>query len=108
MLILAQLLTMNVVVFIIDFVVVIVEYAGFYAVQVMFKPVAYSIKLKLEYAVLGRLVQIAQCGSSARPGPLRRFLLLQLVTTGFTEFTCLRMRYTNQRGRCRREEAYRG
>ncbi|CBF89587.1 hypothetical protein AN0386.2 [Aspergillus nidulans FGSC A4] len=67
--ILAQLLAMNVVVLIIDFVVVIVEYAGFYAVQVMFKPVAYSIKLKLEYAVLGRLVQIAQGGSSAASGP---------------------------------------
>ncbi|KAL4907374.1 hypothetical protein BDW74DRAFT_123706 [Aspergillus multicolor] len=67
--ILAQLLAMNVVVLIIDVVVVIVEYAGFYAVQVMFKPVAYSIKLKLEYAVLGRLVQIAQGGSSAASGP---------------------------------------
>ncbi|KAL4779554.1 hypothetical protein BJX76DRAFT_365139 [Aspergillus varians] len=67
--ILAQLLVMNIVVLIIDFVVVIVEYAGFYAVQVMFKPVAYSIKLKLEYAVLGRLVQIAQGGSSAASGP---------------------------------------
>ncbi|KAL4916049.1 hypothetical protein BDW62DRAFT_110596 [Aspergillus aurantiobrunneus] len=66
--ILAQLLVMNVVVLVFDFAVVIVEYAGFYAVQVMFKPVAYSIKLKLEYAVLGRLVQIAQGGSSAASG----------------------------------------
>ncbi|KAL4959343.1 uncharacterized protein BDV14DRAFT_205764 [Aspergillus stella-maris] len=32
-------------VLIFDFAVVLVEYAGFYAVQVMFKPVAYSIKL---------------------------------------------------------------
>ncbi|KAL4941692.1 hypothetical protein BDV06DRAFT_212464 [Aspergillus oleicola] len=62
--IIGQLLIMNVVVLIFDFAVVIVEYAGFYAVQVMFKPVAYSIKLKLEYAVLGRLVQIAQGGNS--------------------------------------------
>ncbi|BCS18879.1 uncharacterized protein APUU_11707S [Aspergillus puulaauensis] len=66
--ILAQLLAMNIVVLIIDLVVVIVEYIGFYAVQVMFKPVAYSIKLKLEYAVLGRLVQIAQGGSAATSG----------------------------------------
>ncbi|KAL2868783.1 uncharacterized protein BJX67DRAFT_37134 [Aspergillus lucknowensis] len=58
--ILAQLLVINIVVLIIDFTVVIIEYVGFYSVQVMFKPVAYSIKLKLEYAVLGRLVQIAQ------------------------------------------------
>ncbi|KAL5336315.1 hypothetical protein BJX70DRAFT_288106 [Aspergillus crustosus] len=61
--ILAQLLAMNVIVLVIDISVVIIEYAGFYAVQVMLKPVAYSIKLKLEYAVLGRLVQIAQRGS---------------------------------------------
>ncbi|KAL4952163.1 hypothetical protein BDW69DRAFT_168327 [Aspergillus filifer] len=46
--IVAQLLIMNVIGLIFDFAVVIVKYAGFYAVQVMFKPVAYSIKLKLE------------------------------------------------------------
>jgi hypothetical protein len=63
--ILAQLLVINIVVLIIDFVVVIIEYAGFYAVQVMFKPVAYSIKLKLEYVVLQRLVKIAQGGTAA-------------------------------------------
>ncbi|KAL2830372.1 hypothetical protein BJY01DRAFT_227330 [Aspergillus pseudoustus] len=62
--ILTQLLAMNIVVLVIDFVVVIIEYAGFYAVQVMFKPVAYSIKLKLEYAVLQRLVKIAKGGSA--------------------------------------------
>ncbi|OJJ62317.1 hypothetical protein ASPSYDRAFT_55215 [Aspergillus sydowii CBS 593.65] len=66
--ILAQLLAMNVVMLIIDLVVVIVEYIGFYSVQVMFKPVAYSVKLKLEYAVLGRLVQIAQGGSAGTSG----------------------------------------
>ncbi|KAL4884460.1 hypothetical protein BJY04DRAFT_182561 [Aspergillus karnatakaensis] len=61
--ILAQLLAINIIVLFIDFTVVVIEYVGFYAVQVMFKPVAYSIKLKLEYAVLGRLVQIAQRGA---------------------------------------------
>ncbi|KAL2802231.1 hypothetical protein BJX63DRAFT_426213 [Aspergillus granulosus] len=63
--VLAQLLVMNIVVLIIDVVVVIIEYAGFYAVQVMFKPVAYSIKLKLEYVVLQKLVKIAKRGSAA-------------------------------------------
>ncbi|KAL6237136.1 hypothetical protein BDW75DRAFT_238594 [Aspergillus navahoensis] len=97
--ILAQLLAVNIVVLIIDFVVVIIEYAGFYAVQVMFKPVAYSIKLKLEYAVLGRLVQIAQGDLRQPRGHLRRFPLLQLVTTGFMEFACLRMSYTDRKER---------
>ncbi|KAL4802825.1 hypothetical protein BDV18DRAFT_61623 [Aspergillus unguis] len=66
--ILAQLLAMNVVVLILDVVVVIVEFVGLYSVQVMFKPVAYSIKLKLEYAVLGRLIEIAKGGSDVATG----------------------------------------
>ncbi|KAL4866111.1 hypothetical protein BDV12DRAFT_210714 [Aspergillus spectabilis] len=67
--ILAQLLAINVIVLVIDFIVVVIECAGFYAVQLMFKPVAYSIKLKLEYAVLGRLVQIAQRGAGSSVTP---------------------------------------
>ena len=64
--ILIQLLIINVFILILDIAVVGTEYAGFYAVQVMFKPVAYSIKLKLEYAILGKLVEIA---NSASPDP---------------------------------------
>lgn len=62
--ILTQLLIINVFILILDFAVVGTEYAGYYAVQVMFKPVAYSIKLKLEYAILGKLVEIANSASS--------------------------------------------
>ncbi|KAJ5924261.1 hypothetical protein N7466_008448 [Penicillium verhagenii] len=58
--ILRQLLLINIVILILDIAVVVIEYVGFYAVQVMFKPVAYSIKLKLEYAILGKLVAIAR------------------------------------------------
>lgn len=61
--ILTQLLIINVFILILDFAVVGIEYAGYYAVQVMFKPVAYSIKLKLEYAILGKLVEIANSAS---------------------------------------------
>ncbi|KAL2823329.1 hypothetical protein BDW59DRAFT_180768 [Aspergillus cavernicola] len=79
--ILAQLLVINIIILIIDVVVVIIEYADFYAVQVMFKPVAYSIKLKLEYAVLGRLVQIARGGSSSvDPGFSTGFSTMPLST----------------------------
>ncbi|GFF34949.1 hypothetical protein IFM46972_04406 [Aspergillus udagawae] len=60
--ILMQLLVINIVILILDFAVVGTEYAGYYAVQVMFKPVAYSIKFKLEYAILGRLIQVAKGG----------------------------------------------
>ncbi|KAF7596920.1 hypothetical protein BBP40_011965 [Aspergillus hancockii] len=67
--ILTQLLAISVIILILDVAVVGIEYAGFYALQVMFKPVAYSTKFKLEYAILGRLVQIAQ-GPSSDPEPL--------------------------------------
>ncbi|GIJ84810.1 hypothetical protein Asppvi_003661 [Aspergillus pseudoviridinutans] len=62
--ILTQLLAINIVILVLDVAVVGTEYAGYYAVQVMFKPVAYSIKFKLEYAILGRLIQIAKGGPS--------------------------------------------
>ncbi|PWY77283.1 integral membrane protein [Aspergillus sclerotioniger CBS 115572] len=69
--ILTQLLVINILILILDVAVVAIEYAGYYALQVMFKPVAYSIKLKLEYAILGRLVKIAR-GTSVcyDPDPL--------------------------------------
>jgi hypothetical protein len=58
--ILLQLLVINIVILGLDIAVVVIEYVGYYAVQVMIKPVVYSIKLKLEYAILGKLVAIAR------------------------------------------------
>lgn len=58
--ILVQLLIINIFILILDVAILGTEYAGYYAVQVMFKPVAYSIKLKLEYTILGKLVEIAR------------------------------------------------
>ncbi|KAJ5104207.1 hypothetical protein N7532_004736 [Penicillium argentinense] len=58
--ILHQLLIINIIILGLDVAVVVINYVGYYAVQVMFKPVAYSIKLKLEYAILGKLVAIAR------------------------------------------------
>ncbi|KAJ5502587.1 hypothetical protein N7463_005461 [Penicillium fimorum] len=57
--ILSQLLVINIIILLLDICVVIIEYVGFYAIQVTFKPVAYSIKLKLEYAILGKLISVA-------------------------------------------------
>ncbi|PYH96431.1 hypothetical protein BO71DRAFT_397050 [Aspergillus ellipticus CBS 707.79] len=58
--ILAQLVAINVLVLALDVAVVGIQYAGYYSVQVMFKPVAYSVKLKLEYTILGRLVSVVE------------------------------------------------
>ncbi|KAL4767532.1 hypothetical protein BDW60DRAFT_199867 [Aspergillus nidulans var. acristatus] len=67
--ILTQLLAINIVILILDIIVVVFQYAGLFALQVVFKPVAYSIKLRLEFAILGRLVEVASgesTGSSVR------------------------------------------
>ncbi|KAJ5465660.1 hypothetical protein N7530_009447 [Penicillium desertorum] len=58
--ILQQLLIINIFILILSLIVVVTEYVGYYAVEVLFKSVAYSIKLKLEYAILGELVAIAR------------------------------------------------
>ncbi|KAL4923691.1 uncharacterized protein BDV17DRAFT_276358 [Aspergillus undulatus] len=67
--ILVQLIAINIIILILDVIVVVFQYTGLFALQVVFKPVAYSIKLRLEYAILGRLVLVAsgsEGGSSAR------------------------------------------
>ncbi|KAL4972358.1 hypothetical protein BDW66DRAFT_164218 [Aspergillus desertorum] len=63
--ILMQLLAINVIILILDIVVVVFQYSGLFALQVVFKPVAYSIKLRLEFAILGRLVEVVS-GESTR------------------------------------------
>ncbi|CAI7650484.1 unnamed protein product [Penicillium discolor] len=64
--ILNQLLVINIIILILDIAIVVIEYVGYYAVQVLFKPVAYSIKLKLEYAILGKLIAIARGGTDSQ------------------------------------------
>ncbi|KAJ5824928.1 hypothetical protein N7447_007268 [Penicillium robsamsonii] len=64
--ILNQLLVINIIIVLLDISVVVIEYVGYYAIQVTFKPVAYSIKLKLEYAILGKLIAVARGRSHSR------------------------------------------
>lgn len=54
--ILRHLLIINIIILILGTAVVVIEHVGLYWLQVTFKPVAYSIKLKLEYAILGKMV----------------------------------------------------
>jgi hypothetical protein len=61
--ILIQLIIINVIILVLDVSVVAVEYAGFYSVQVLLKSAVYSVKLKLEYAILGKLIQITKSPS---------------------------------------------
>ncbi|KAF7122787.1 hypothetical protein CNMCM5793_000897 [Aspergillus hiratsukae] len=57
--VLVQLIVINMVIMALDVSVVVVQYLGFFTFQVTFKALVYSIKLKLEYVVLGRLVEVA-------------------------------------------------
>jgi hypothetical protein len=55
-----QLLGINVVIILSDVGFVTLEYLGYYAFQSAIKPFVYSVKLKLEIAVLGKLVLIVR------------------------------------------------
>lgn len=59
-----QLLAINAVIILLDVALLVVEYTGFYPLQTTMKPMVYSIKLKLEFAVLGKLVSLVQTHSS--------------------------------------------
>ncbi|KAJ5081311.1 hypothetical protein NUU61_009575 [Penicillium alfredii] len=58
--ILYQLLGINCTIIAMDLLLLGLEYANLYAVQITLKGFIYSLKLKLEFAVLGRLVDIIQ------------------------------------------------
>lgn len=55
-----QLIGINCAIIAMDLLLLGLEYANFYAVQITLKGFVYSLKLKLEFAVLGRLVDLIQ------------------------------------------------
>ena len=55
-----QLIGINCTIIAMDLLLLGLEYANFYAVQITLKGFIYSLKLKLEFAVLGRLVDLIQ------------------------------------------------
>lgn len=57
-----QLLAINILIIMMDTVVIVIEFLGLYYVQVLIKDTIYSIKLKLEFAVLGKLTTIVEAG----------------------------------------------
>ncbi|KGO36370.1 hypothetical protein PEX1_045270 [Penicillium expansum] len=66
--ILNQLLFINIIIVLLDITVIFTQFVGYYTVQVMFKSLTYSIKLKLEYVILGKLVTVSRgCDSHELP-----------------------------------------
>ncbi|CAI7624431.1 unnamed protein product [Penicillium viridicatum] len=53
-----QLLIINFIIIILDVGLLVAEYLDFYIMETMLKGVVYSIKLKLEFAVLGKLIHL--------------------------------------------------
>ena len=55
-----QLLTINLIIIVMDLGLLVAEYMNFYVMETMLKGAVYSIKLKLEFAVLGKLIHLVQ------------------------------------------------
>ncbi|KAF4972153.1 hypothetical protein FSARC_1228 [Fusarium sarcochroum] len=55
-----QLLVINLIIVVMDIALLVIIYRGFFTIEQGVKLVVYSIKLKLEFAVLGKLVEVAQ------------------------------------------------
>jgi hypothetical protein len=61
-----QLFTINVLIIHMDVALLGVEFANLYIIEATFKGVVYSVKLKLEFAVLGKLVSFVTGNQSRR------------------------------------------
>lgn len=59
---LKNLILVNVLVIILDITILCLEFANLYNYQISYKPFAYSVKLKLEFTVLNRLVELTSGG----------------------------------------------
>ncbi|RFU80159.1 hypothetical protein TARUN_2074 [Trichoderma arundinaceum] len=59
---LKNLILVNILVIILDITILVLEFANLYDYQISYKPFAYSVKLKLEFTVLNRLVELTTGG----------------------------------------------
>jgi hypothetical protein len=76
-----QLVSINIIIIVLDIALLSCEFANLYIIETTFKGVVYSIKLKLEFVVLGQLVQFATWtqGESRRPSSCHDGETLQSV-----------------------------
>ncbi|KAJ2903076.1 integral membrane protein [Zalerion maritima] len=63
-----HLIYVNTIIVILDVTILALEYAGLYSVQTTYKGMVYSIKLKLEFGILNRLVELTRSTRSGRAG----------------------------------------
>jgi hypothetical protein len=80
---LVQLLIVNIAMIFMDAAVIGAQYSGLFDIHVTLKALSYSIKLKLEYAILGKLVVITEMGgSNSAPTDLSDFVDLSFHNNG--------------------------
>lgn len=60
-----QLFTINIIIICMDITLLGIEFASFYIIESEFKGVVYTIKLKMEFAVLGKLVRFVRGSQSS-------------------------------------------
>jgi len=83
---LLQLLFVNLAMIAMDAAIIGVQYSGLFDIHVTLKALAYSIKLKLEYAILGKLVHFTEMSHSTNSAP-----------TDLSDFVDLSFHQNNQR-----------
>lgn len=60
-----RLVAVNTVVIVLNFTILALEYAGLYKLQMSYKALAYSVKLKIEFSILNELVNLTSTRDSA-------------------------------------------
>jgi len=61
----AHLILVNIIIILLDITILALEYAGLYDLQTAYKALVYSVKLKLEFSILNRLVDLIKAPTSA-------------------------------------------
>jgi hypothetical protein len=94
--IMMQLFAINIVIVMMDIALLVIEYKNYYVWQQGCKVVVYSIKLKLEFAVLGQLIHFVQNRRGTQSGDYS-----SRNTPGFLEISGSRPSRTNKKGTLR-------
>jgi hypothetical protein len=84
-----QLFFINVVIIPMDLGLIGLEYANLYLLETSIKGLIYSIKLKLEFAILGKLVQFVNQAASAETSSVSEFLSVSPSRPSQPHATCM-------------------
>jgi hypothetical protein len=78
--VMSHLIYVNVVVIMLDIVILALEYLGLYNIQTGYKALAYSVKLKLEFGILNRLLELTKSGTASSSDHSNENVMMSLNT----------------------------